>query len=78
VCCVCLSVVCYFVRYVHFYVLCLIVVPLTPGKNPFAVQLNNYNEILSFSGHNVLETGDLIEIFVPTRLHGVITKKDLV
>jgi hypothetical protein len=25
-------------------VLCLIVVPLSPGKNPFAVQLNNNNK----------------------------------
>jgi hypothetical protein len=26
---------------VSFYVLCLIAVPLLPGKSPFAVQLNN-------------------------------------
>jgi hypothetical protein len=32
----CLSVVCYFV-------LCLILVPLPPGKKPFAVQLSNDN-----------------------------------
>jgi hypothetical protein len=36
-----LSVVCYFVQYVYFCVLCLIAVPLSPGKNPFAIQLNN-------------------------------------
>jgi hypothetical protein len=34
----CLSVVCYFVWYVYFCVLCLIVVPLPLSKNPFAVQ----------------------------------------
>jgi hypothetical protein len=28
---------------VYVNVLCLIVVPLLPGKNPFAVQLNNNN-----------------------------------
>jgi hypothetical protein len=28
---------------VYFCVLCLIVVPLPPGKNPFAVQLSNNN-----------------------------------
>jgi hypothetical protein len=39
----CLSVVCYFVGYVYSCVLCLIVVPLPEGKNPFAVQLNNNN-----------------------------------
>jgi hypothetical protein len=39
----CLNVVCYFVRYVYFCVLCLIVVPLPPCKNPLAVQLNNNN-----------------------------------
>jgi hypothetical protein len=26
------------------YVLCLIAVPLPPGKNPFAVKINNNNE----------------------------------
>jgi hypothetical protein len=39
----CLSVVCYFVWYVYFCVLCLIVVPLPPDKNPFEVHLNNNN-----------------------------------
>jgi hypothetical protein len=28
---------------VYFCVLCPIVVPLPPGKTPFAAQLNNYN-----------------------------------
>jgi hypothetical protein len=37
----CFIRLCYFVRYVYFCVLCLIVVPLPPGKNPFAVQLSN-------------------------------------
>jgi hypothetical protein len=36
----CLSVVCYFMCYVYLCVLCLIEVPLSPGKTPFAVQLN--------------------------------------
>jgi hypothetical protein len=31
---------------VHFCVACLIVVPLPPGKNPFAVQLNNSKLII--------------------------------
>jgi hypothetical protein len=35
----CLSVLCYFVWYVYFCVLCFIVVPLPPGKNQFPVQL---------------------------------------
>jgi hypothetical protein len=39
----CLSAVWCFVWYVYFCVLCLIVVALPPGKNPFAVQLNNNN-----------------------------------
>jgi hypothetical protein len=38
----CLSVVCYFCE-MCIFVLCLTVVPLPPGKNPFAVQLNNNN-----------------------------------
>jgi hypothetical protein len=38
----CLSVVCYFVMCV-ICVLCLIVVPLPPGKNPSAVKINNNN-----------------------------------
>jgi hypothetical protein len=29
---------------VYFCVLCLIVVPLTRGKNPFTVKLNNNND----------------------------------
>jgi hypothetical protein len=33
-----LSVMCYFVWYVYFCVLCLIVVPLPPGKTPFTVK----------------------------------------
>jgi hexosaminidase len=28
------------------FLLCLIVIPLPPGKNPFAVQLNNINNLL--------------------------------
>jgi hypothetical protein len=36
----CLRVVCYFVG----CVLCLIVVPLPPGKNPFAVKVNKYKD----------------------------------
>jgi hypothetical protein len=39
----CLSMVCYFVWYVYFYVLSHIVVPLPPGKTTFAVQLNSNN-----------------------------------
>jgi hypothetical protein len=42
----CLRMVCYFVRCVYFCLLCLIVVPLPPGRNPFAVQLNNNNNKL--------------------------------
>jgi hypothetical protein len=38
-----LSVVCYFCVICEFFVLCLIVVPLPPGINPSAVQLNNNN-----------------------------------
>jgi hypothetical protein len=41
-----LSVMWYFVWYVYFRVLCLIGVPLPPGKTPFAVQLNNNNNNL--------------------------------
>jgi hypothetical protein len=37
----CLSLLYYFVLYVYFCVFCLIVVPLLPGKNLVAVQLNN-------------------------------------
>jgi hypothetical protein len=32
------------------YVLCLIVVPLTPGKNPIAIKINNKNKILDLQG----------------------------
>jgi hypothetical protein len=39
------SVVCYFVWYVYFSVLCLIVVPLPSGKILFADQLNNNNNL---------------------------------
>jgi hypothetical protein len=44
----CLSVVCYFVLYVCFCVLCLILVPMPKGKKPFAVQLNNSNNSIQF------------------------------
>jgi type IV secretory pathway component VirB8 len=30
--------------------LCLIVLPLPPGKNPFAVKINNNKKIISFKG----------------------------
>jgi hypothetical protein len=40
----CLSVVCYFVRYVYFCVSRLLVVPVPQGKPPFAVHLNNNRE----------------------------------
>jgi hypothetical protein len=39
----CLSAVCYFVRGVLFSVMCVIVVPLPPDTNPFAVKINNNN-----------------------------------
>jgi hypothetical protein len=41
---ICLSVVCYFVWYVYFGMLCLIVVPLPPGKYPLAAQWNKKYE----------------------------------
>jgi hypothetical protein len=36
----CLSVLCYYVSYV-ICMLCLIVVPLPPAKEPFAVKISN-------------------------------------
>jgi hypothetical protein len=38
-----LSVFSYFVWLVYFCVLCLVVIPLPPGKVPFAGQSNNSN-----------------------------------
>jgi hypothetical protein len=35
------SFVCFFLVWRLICVLCLIVVPLPPGKNPFAVKINN-------------------------------------
>jgi hypothetical protein len=40
----CLGVVCYFVWYVNFCVLCHVVMRLTPSKNLLPVQLNNNNK----------------------------------
>jgi hypothetical protein len=34
----CLSLICYFLLYVYFCVLCPIVGPIPPGKNQFAVK----------------------------------------
>jgi hypothetical protein len=42
--CVVLCAVLFCVMYV-ICVLCLIVVPLPPGKNPFAVKINNNNKL---------------------------------
>jgi hypothetical protein len=41
----CFVLVCYSMWYVCFCVLCLAVVPLPPGKSPFAVQSNNNNNV---------------------------------
>jgi hypothetical protein len=35
------------------YVLCLIAVPLPPGKNPFAVQINYNNNIVTHTRENL-------------------------
>jgi hypothetical protein len=48
-CCVVFCVMCIFVC-------CLIVVPLSPGKAPFAVQLNNNNN----NNNNVFLTAELV------------------
>jgi hypothetical protein len=44
----------------YYCVLCLIVVPLPPDKNPFAVQLNN-NNIHCCSVGAVLEITDILD-----------------
>jgi hypothetical protein len=41
----------------YFCVLCLIVVPLPPGKNPFAVQLNNNNSNNNYNNNNYNQLG---------------------
>jgi hypothetical protein len=50
----CLSVVCYFVwyEYVYCYVLCLIVLPLPPGKIPYAVQLTTTTTTTTTTNNN--------------------------
>jgi hypothetical protein len=50
----CLSIVCYLVWYVYSCTLYLTVVPLPPGKTPFAVKLNNNNINISFGRHRGL------------------------
>jgi hypothetical protein len=62
----CLSVVCYFVWCVTCE-LCLIVVPLPPGKNPFAVKIsnnsnNNNNEIITLGWINQTILSHLIDL----------------
>jgi hypothetical protein len=41
---------------VYFRVLCLIVVPLSPGKNPLSVQLNNNNSNTNNNMREVLNS----------------------
>jgi hypothetical protein len=53
---------------VYFCVLCLIVVPLPSGKNPFAVQLNNNNNNQNMKGildhsHEALVTAGMLSLF---------------
>jgi hypothetical protein len=53
-------VLCVILCDVYFCLLCLIVVPLPPGKTPFGVQLNNNN---------------MAEGFVPTDSQSRVTKE---
>jgi hypothetical protein len=66
----CLSAVCNFVCCVLFEcgvlfcVLCVIVVPLPPGTNPFAVKINNNNN----NNNNILSAMNLVRTTNPKTL----------
>jgi hypothetical protein len=72
----CLSIVCNFVRYAYFCVLCLIVLPLRPAKIPFAVHLNNnkyfiYSCVYSCLVHLLISVFVLIFSFALALFHSL-------
>jgi hypothetical protein len=45
------------------YLLCLIVLPLPPGKNPSAVEINNNNNILRYKTEQSGLDGDAFAVY---------------
>jgi hypothetical protein len=50
-------------------VLCLIVVPLPPGKNPFAVKINNNNNNECFCWKTDIYTASVLHVSLCCKVH---------